>query len=302
MAPAAPDRVYALIDAPEGGLYRSDDDGATWTKTSGDKRIWQRGWYFGELTVNPKNPDQIWVCDTIILRSDDGGHTFLPIKGDPTGDDFHALWIDPRDPDRRILGVDQGTLVTLNGGETWSSWFNQPTGQFYHVVTDDRFPYRVYGAQQDSGAAGVPSRTGSIDGIAMPNFHEVTAGGESDNIAPDPDDPDIVYGGRVDKLDLKSGQTRSVDPTLAHHPANDVLSDSIHGFLAPTSGRALRSLLHSKTGSVASIAARSMSCIPIASSAGRSALATSLTSVISSGFTGPFPGSSISQMTTTVTP
>jgi photosystem II stability/assembly factor-like uncharacterized protein len=215
MSPAAPDRVYALIDAPEGGLYRSDDDGATWTKTSGDKRIWQRGWYFGELTVNPKNPDQIWVCDTIILRSDDGGHTFLPIKGDPTGDDFHALWIDPRDPDRRILGVDQGTLVTLNGGETWSSWFNQPTGQFYHVVTDDRFPYRVYGAQQDSGAAGVPSRTGSIDGIAMPNFHEVTAGGESDNIAPDPDDPDIVYGGRVDKLDLKSGQTRSVDPTLA---------------------------------------------------------------------------------------
>ena len=215
MSPAAPHRVYALVDAKEGGLYRSDDDGASWRKMSGDTRIWQRGWYFGGLAVNPKDPDEVWVCDTIVLRSRNGGATFLPVKGDPTGDDFHSLWIDPANPDRRILGVDQGALVTLNGGATWSSWFNQPTGQFYHVVTDNRFPYRVYGAQQDSGAAGVPSRTGTADGVDMAEFHEVTAGGESDNIAPDPDDPDTVYGGRVDKLDLKSGQTRSVDPTLA---------------------------------------------------------------------------------------
>ena len=215
VSPAAPHRVYALIDAKAGGLYRSDDDGASWRKVSGDTRIWQRGWYFGELAANPKNADEVWVCDTIVLRSQDGGATFLPVKGDPTGDDFHSLWIDPHNPDRRILGVDQGTLVTLNGGRTWSSWFNQPTGQFYHVVTDSRFPYRVYGAQQDSGAAGVPSRTGTVDGVDMAEFHEVTAGGESDNIAPDPDDPDTVFGGRVDKLDLKSGQTRSVDPTLA---------------------------------------------------------------------------------------
>ncbi len=215
VSPAAPHRVYALIDAKAGGLYRSDDDGASWRKMSGDTRIWQRGWYFGELAANPKNADEVWVCDTIVLRSRDGGATFMPLKGDPTGDDFHSLWIDPKDPDRRILGVDQGALVTLNGGETWSSWFNQPTGQFYHVVTDDRFPYRVYGAQQDSGAAAVPSRTGSADGIAMPDFHEVAAGGESDNIAPAPHDPDTVFGGRVDKLDLKSGQVRSVDPTLA---------------------------------------------------------------------------------------
>ena len=215
VSPAAPDRLYALIDARAGGLYRSEDDGATWAKVSGDARIWQRGWYFGELTVNPKNAEQLWVLDTIVLRSDDGGRTFLPVKGDPTGDDFHALWIDPADPDRRILGVDQGALVTLNGGKTWSSWFNQPTGQFYHVATDNRFPYRVYGAQQDSGAADVPSRTGAWDGIDITEFHELTPGGESDTIAPDPNDPDTIYGGRVDKLDLRSGQVRVVDPTLA---------------------------------------------------------------------------------------
>lgn len=216
VTPARPDRVFALVDAEEGGLFRSDDAGATWTKVSDDKRIWNRGWYFGGVTVDPKNPDRVWVCDTIVLRSDDGGAHFAPVKGDPTGDDFHVLWIDPNNPDRRILGVDQGALVTLNGGMTWSSWFNQPTGQFYHVTSDNRFPYRVYGAQQDSGAAGVPSRTDSqVDGVNMTEFHEVTAGGESDEIAPDPDDPDTVYGGRVDKLDLRSGQTRSVDPTLA---------------------------------------------------------------------------------------
>ena len=220
-AESAPDRLYALIDGQKeangsGGLYRSDDAGASWTKTTGDPRIWERGWYFGQLTVNPKNPDQLWVLDTIVLRSDDGGRSFIPIKGDPTGDDFHVLWIDPADPNRRILGVDQGALVTLNGGATWSSWFNQPTGQFYHVATDNRFPYRVYGAQQDSGAADVPSRTGSVwDGIDITHFHELTPGGESDSIAPDPADPDTIYGGRVDKLDLRTGQVRDVDPTLA---------------------------------------------------------------------------------------
>lgn len=217
VSPAAPNRVYALIDAKVGGgLYRSNDDGATWTHASVNAHITQRGWYFGELTVNPANADQIWVCDTIVLRSDDGGVNFIPVKGDPTGDDFHHLWIDPTDPARRILGSDQGAQVTLNGGVTWSSWFNQPTGQFYHVATDNAFPYRVYGAQQDSGAADVPSRGGSPwDGVNMTQFHESEAGGESDNLAPDPDDPAIVYGGRVDRLDRHTGQLRSVDPTLA---------------------------------------------------------------------------------------
>ena len=217
--PASPHRVYALIDSSDesqGGLYRSDDAGVAWRKVTGDKRLWQRGWYFGQVAVSPKNADQLWVQNTIVLRSDDGGAHFIPTKGDPTGDDFHTLWIDPKNPDRRILGVDQGTLVTINGGKTWSSWFNQPTGQFYHVSTDNSFPYRIYGSQQDSGAAAVDSRSDSrFDGITMNQFHEVTPGGESDEIAPDPDDPDIVYGGRVDRLDRKSGQVRSVDPTLA---------------------------------------------------------------------------------------
>jgi photosystem II stability/assembly factor-like uncharacterized protein len=154
--------------------------------------------------------------DTIVLRSDDGGRHFIALKGDPTGDDFHEMWIDPTDSDRQILGVDQGTLITVDGGKTWSSWYNQPTAQIYHVSTDNRFPYWVYGAQQDSGAVALPSRTDGGDGITMQQFREVTAGGESNMIAPDPDDPDIVYGGRVDRLDVKTQQTRSVDPTLAY--------------------------------------------------------------------------------------
>ncbi|GAP65552.1 hypothetical protein MBSD_n0842 [Mizugakiibacter sediminis] len=212
---AAPTRVYALVDGDEGGLYRSDDAGATWRKMSGDDRIWQRGWYFGRIAADPKNPDRVYAMNTIMLRSDDGGAHFLALKGDPTGDDFHELWIDPQNPDRQILGVDQGAIVTLNGGRTWSSWYNQPTAQLYHVSTDDRFPYRVYGAQQDSGAVGLPSIAPYHGRIGMEQFREVTAGGESGMIAPDPDDPDIVYGGAVDKLDLRTEQTRAVDPTLA---------------------------------------------------------------------------------------
>ena len=218
VAPSRPDRVYALVDGTRdsGGLYRSDDGGAHWMHVSGDPRIWNRGWYFSGVTVDPRNADRLYVMDTIVLRSDDGGQHFIAQKGDPTGDDFHVMWIDPTDTNRQILGVDQGTLITLNGGETWSSWFNQPTAQIYHVSTDNRFPYWVYGAQQDSGAVALPSRTESVDGITMQSFHEVTAGGESGMIAPDPHDPDIVYGGTVSKLDRRTGQTREIDPTLAY--------------------------------------------------------------------------------------
>ncbi|MGH7584390.1 MAG: WD40/YVTN/BNR-like repeat-containing protein, partial [Gemmatimonadales bacterium] len=216
VSPSKPNRVFALVDAADGGLYRSDDAGASWAHVSGDRRIWQRGWYFGGVTVDPANADIVYICNTALYRSNDGGRNFVPVKGAPGGDDYHELWIDPANPQRRILGVDQGALVTLDGGTSWSSWYNQPTGQFYHVITDNRFPYWVYGAQQDSGAAGIPSRTDNIDGINLTQFRETTAGGESDNIAPDPDDPEVIFGGRVDKLDLRTGQTQRVSPALAH--------------------------------------------------------------------------------------
>jgi photosystem II stability/assembly factor-like uncharacterized protein len=221
VTPAAPDRVCALVtDAGAGqtpGLFRSDDGGVSWRLVNGtDKRITERGWYFGEIAVNPKNADELWVMDTVVLHSTDGGVTFAPEKGDPTGDDFHHLWIDPSNPARRIMGSDQGAIVTQNGGRTWSSWFNQPTGQFYHVAVDNRFPYWVYGAQQDSGSAAVPSNAPSFfDGITGRDFKEITPGGESDNIAPDPDDPDVVFGGRVERWDRRTDQVKSVDPTLA---------------------------------------------------------------------------------------
>ncbi|MGB4859542.1 MAG: hypothetical protein WBP11_09465 [Dokdonella sp.] len=206
-------RVYAIVDGDAGGLYRSEDGGANWKKSSGDPRIWQRGWYFGRITIDPENADRVYALNTIVLRSDDGGSTFIPLKGDSTGDDFHDMWIDPNNPQRQMLAVDQGALVTLNGGTTWSSWHNQPTAQLYHISTDNRFPYRIYGAQQDSGAIALPSRShGRV--ISMENFSEVTAGGESGMIAPDPRDPDMIYGGTVDKLDLRTEQTRSIPPTL----------------------------------------------------------------------------------------
>ena len=216
-APGNRNIVYALADAKQGGLYRSDDAGADWTLVSGDKRIWGRGWYFEGVSVDPKDPDVVYASNTAMFKSTDGGKTFLPFLGDPTGDDFHTLWIDPDDGQRMISGVDQGTIISQNGGKTWTTWYNQPTGQFYHVITDHRFPYHVYGAQQDSGAAEVPSRSNNkFDGINMTQFHEITAGGESGTIAPDPLDSDIVYGGTVDKLDRKSEQTANVDPTLAY--------------------------------------------------------------------------------------
>src|SRR5258706_439581 len=141
-----------IADAKEGGLYRSDDGGENWQRVSDDKRIWGRGWYFCEVSVDSKDADTVYVPNTGLYRSRDGGKTFTAIKGAPGGDDYHQLWIDPDEPQRMILGSDQGTVVTRNGGESLSSWYNQPTGQFYHVATDNRFPYWVYGAQQDSGS------------------------------------------------------------------------------------------------------------------------------------------------------
>ncbi|HXI01981.1 MAG TPA: hypothetical protein VNI57_02285, partial [Candidatus Saccharimonadales bacterium] len=216
LSPAKPDRVYAIVDADEGGLYRSDDRGATWRRVSHDDRTWRRGWYFGDVAVDPKNADVVYTGNTTLYMSTDGGATFNPVKGAPGGDDYHELWIDPVAPERMILGSDQGVVVTLDGGVTWSSWYNQPTAQLYHVSTDSRFPYWVYGPQQDSGAVSLPSRTTSRDGITLEQFREITAGGEAQNVAPDPLDPETIYGGTVEKLDLRTGQTRDLDPTIAY--------------------------------------------------------------------------------------
>ena len=145
-------RVYALIDTKEGGLFKSDDGGQTWARTGTDQRIRGRLWYFCEVYVDPKNPDTVYLPNVSIYRSTDAGKTFVAIKGAPGGDDYHAMWIDPNNPQRMIFGSDQGAGVSVDAGHTWSSWYNQPTAQFYHVAVDNDFPYYVYGAQQDSGS------------------------------------------------------------------------------------------------------------------------------------------------------
>lgn len=213
-APSNPRRIYLIADAKEGGLYRSDDGGENWQRVSDDKRIWGRGWYFCEVSVDSKDADTVYVPNTGLYRSRDGGKTFTVLKGAPGGDDYHQLWIDPDQPQRMILGSDQGTVVTRNGGETWSSWFNQPTGQFYHVATDNRFPYWVYGAQQDSGSAATSSRSN----YRSLNFHDwrpMEAGDENGYVAPDPLNPEIVYGGFVTRQDFRNEQILQTPPGLA---------------------------------------------------------------------------------------
>ncbi len=227
VAPTRPDWLYAIVGGTwkSEGLYRSEDGGATWRRLSRDPRITQRCWYFCALTVDPANADRLYVMDTIVLRSNDGGRHFIALKGDPTGDDYHQLWIDPTDPSRMILGSDQGTEVTLDGGRTWSTWYNQPTAQVYKISTDDRYPFWVYGSQQDSGAFALPSQTIGYDGITMEEFRELTPGGENGNVVPDPENPNIVYGDgtgattTVQKLDVRTGQVRDVDPMLAYPDA-----------------------------------------------------------------------------------
>ena len=206
-------RVYALIDTKEGGVFKSDDGGQTWARTGKDPRL-GRLWYFGEIYVDPKNPDTVYVPNVSIYRSTDAGKTFVAIKGAPGGDDYHALWIDPSNPQRMIFGSDQGAGVSVDAGHTWSSWYNQPTAQFYHVAVDNDFPYHVYGAQQDSGSVFILSR--SNDGaITFRDWHPAGAG-ESGYIAPDPSDSNIIYGGgtygELFRYDRRTGQAQIIAP------------------------------------------------------------------------------------------
>ncbi len=195
-----------MIDAKEGGLFRSNDAGASWTKTTGDTRVWGRGWYFEKVAVDPKNPDIVYVPNVGIQRSTDGGRTFSTwaMRGSPGGDDYQGVWVYPGDGNILIAASDQGAIITLGASaETpqWSSWLNQPTAQIYHVSADYRFPYWVTGAQQDSGAVAVRSR-GKFGEISMRDWEPICAGGESGTTAADPLHPGILYGGSVERCDL----------------------------------------------------------------------------------------------------
>ena len=208
-------RVYLIVEAKEkaGGLYRSDDAGASWHRATEDHRI-AGTWYFGEIYADPKNSDVVYVPIQALYRSTDGGHTFTVIKGAPGGDDYHTVWIDPTNSERIMLGVDQGAAISVNGGATWSTWYNQPTGEFYRVATDHRFPYWIYGPQQDSGTAGIASR-GNNGQITEREWSPVGPG-ESGYTIPDPIDPDVVYnagpGGSVVRLSKTTGQVRDISP------------------------------------------------------------------------------------------
>ncbi len=207
--------MYALISASKKpGLYRSDDGGNTWTLQNEDRRLTSRAWYFGNITVDPNNPDVIYMPNVALYRSEDGGKTISIVRGAPGGDDYHQIWIDPKDSSRMILGTDQGATISLDYGQTWSTWYNQPTGQFYHVITDDQFPYTVYGTQQDSGSAAVRSRGDA--GQITPRDWFLASGSESGYIAPDPKDPNILYAsgtyGDVTRFDIRTSFSQDITP------------------------------------------------------------------------------------------
>ena len=211
IAPSNPRRIYTTVEAAGSGtgLYRSDDAGETWVRSTTDRRPTSR---INEVVphVNPKDADTLIVTDVVSHKSTDGGKTFVPFKGAPGGDDNQNLWWNPNDTNIMLLVVDQGAVVTLNGGQTWSSWFTQPTAALYHVMTDNAFPYRVCGGQQDSGSVCVASR-GNDGQITFRDWHPVGVE-EYGYAAPDPLDPDLVYGGKVTRYDRRTGQVSSVGP------------------------------------------------------------------------------------------
>jgi len=237
VAPSRPQRVYAIVDclvpeagageppagnvpaagrggaqapAGQGGLYRSDDAGASWIKMSGDPALWGRGWYFEKIAVDPKDADIIYVPNVSVSRSKDGGKTWVPLRGSPGGDDYMQAWISPDDPNTMIVASDQGTVITRNAlaedprDVTWTSWLNQPTAQLYHISVDYRFPYWVTGAQQDSGGVAVRSR-GKFGEISMRDWEPIGSG-ESAYTAGDPLHPGIIYHGTGSRFDLETNR------------------------------------------------------------------------------------------------
>jgi len=213
IAHSDPKRMYAMVQsASAGGVYRSDDAGEIWTRMNSEERVCGRGDDFAFIRVHPNDPDTIFVPNTSTYRSTDGGRTFTAIKGAPGGDDYHAIWINPANPQILALASDQGVTISVNGGATWSSWYNQPTAQFYHVITDHQFPYWVYGGQQESGSAGITSRS-DFGSITFRDWYPVGVE-EYGYVAPDPLDPNLIYGGKGTKFNRVTGQTQDVSPVV----------------------------------------------------------------------------------------
>jgi photosystem II stability/assembly factor-like uncharacterized protein len=206
-------RVYALIEAEKGGLYRSDDGGEHWILVNNDERYRQRAWYFTHIFADPKSADTVYVLNTGLFRSTDAGKSFSLLPA-PHGD-HHGLWIDPLNPERLMNGNDGGVTISTDSGRSWTRQDNQPTAQFYHVIADNRFPYYLYGAQQDNTTVAIASRDTSEWVITERDWYDV-GGGESGYIAPDPRDPNIVYagdgGGVVDRFDKRTQQVEDVSP------------------------------------------------------------------------------------------
>ena len=226
---ANPQRVYATIECPPedstGGIFRSDDGGTTWQRTNGDQKWMVRPWYYGEITADPTDTNTVYVMNLSTWKSADGGHTFTRLRL-PHGD-THALWIDPANSRRMINGNDGGATISFDGGSNWSSIMNQPTAQFYHVMTDDQWPYRIYGAQQDNTTVGILSR--SDDGAIDASDWFPVGGGESGYIAPKPGNPNVViagtYTGTMTRYDVRTKQTKDISVWLNNYdgwPARDV--------------------------------------------------------------------------------
>lgn len=211
IAPSQPNRLYATVDAGNmGGIYRSDDGGENWYLLTKDGRFWGRGSDFAEIKADPKNADIVYSANVVTWRSTDGGKNWTAFRGAPGGDDYHRIWINPIDPKQILLASDQGAIITVNGGESYSSWYNQPTAQFYHVSTDNAFPYNVYGGQQESGSVGIASR-GNDGHISYREWHPVGVE-EYGYVAADPLDPNIIYGGKVTRFNRKTGQVQNIAP------------------------------------------------------------------------------------------
>ncbi len=214
VAPSLPSRLFATVETRDSGesgfLFRSDDSGETWYRVSDDPYIVGRPSDFAEVKVHPTNPDVVFTASRVAWKSTDGGKTFVGLKGAPGGDDYHRIWINPQNPNVMLFAADQGAVVTVNDGATWSSWYNQPTAQMYHVSTDNNFPYRVCSGQQESGSACVLSR-GHGGSITFRDWTPVGAE-EYGYVAADPTNLDLVYGGKVSRFDRRTGQTKNVSP------------------------------------------------------------------------------------------